>query len=789
MKKCMLSLIALFVMGEMCTAQTLLSGRYLGADTGAGKTAVTRKTPARASEFINPAEATTYFVVSSVYGITGKFEPEGRNYSGYALKLEMPADGKSGEVTVTGICDLNNYEDVTYSSIKGEYDASSSTITIPTPFDSKYVGKCVKVGSYVRGGYDFTSVLAACKVADEPDMSGQYPINILDELVFDIAADGTLTPRSSWLIYGFSASQNGIVDLYNFTVGKPVTDDANVFALPYDVNFPENSVYVGTKAVENLYVVNAGRKVAACDYRVNGKGLQLAAYPSVNELSFNTFNVYLTADSEGEFSGTIEIKAEGGDTQTVPVKANVCKANDYNSIVRNGSFTFSLPEGGYIAYEPWVITDDVTDHPVALAQLDEMGSCGLDISMEVPAGKVGVFSWKGISHTQTPNGIIVVLDGAETVYSNNYSWDGYNAPHPADGYICVPEGKHTVTFEYLLDMDWYGMGLVDAPQRAYIWDLDLQTYDQKEELGALMDQTVDFGTWYLDKFICGASAEALILNLGSENLKVIGGDNSESFEVVGIGREVESMETLKALISFTGDRAGDYDEVVTVKTNGGDFKVRCVAKAEKIINDYQYLVTNGDISFGTSVTHPFTADFENKTAFSSTAKLNNVNDPDPDSWLSVNFVIPEGKQGKLSWTAFNSSNDLLQWLDEGVFTDGTQIYIDGVMVAEFAGICEASSADVDDSCLTFGAGRHSVKFNYVRKSTESDGNDDRVVISNIGLVLEESSVDSVDRDLIMDSEEYFTIEGIRVTCPENGIFIRKTVFSDGSVKTSKVVIR
>lgn len=794
MKKLLLSLIALFVMGEMCSAETLSTGQTLDTGQRVSQSSSTRaqKISRRASEFVDPETATTYFVVSSCYDITGKFGTDTRNYSGYVLNMDMPADGKSGEVTITGICNFTEYEDVKPIPVKGEYDAEAHTVTIPTPFDSNSANRCIKAATYVRGGYDFTATLAGCQVADKPDMTGQYPINVLDELVFDVAEDGTLTPRTSWLIYTFGGIGNGIENLYNVTIGKTITDGPNVFTVPAEVVFPDETVFAGAKSTENLFVVNAGRKAASIDYDIHGTGLQLAAAKTIAKLSFNNFFVYLTAENEGEFNGSIEVKPEGGKTISIPVKANVMKGNDYNSIVKNGSFTFSLTESevGGQTYESWVIDEKITGHPVAVATLKDMGSCGLDVNMEVPVGQVGVFSWKGISQTQSPNGFRVILDNSDIIYNTQYQWNGYTAAHPADGYITVPEGKHTVTFEYVLEMDWYSMGITDIPQIAYIWDLDLQTFDKKDELGLLMNETVDFGTWYLDKFIGGATAEASILNIGDKTLTVTGGENSESFEVVGIGREVESMETLKSLISFTGDREGDYDEVVTVKTNGGDFKVRCVAKAEKIINDYQYLVSEGDLSFGTSTNHPFTADRENGIAFSSTAKLEATStDADPDSWLSASFIIPEGNEGTIYWTADNNSNELFEFAGEATFTDGTQLFIDGELIQEFAGICEATSKDVDDSYLKFGPGRHCVKFNYVRMSSTSSGNDDRVVIRDIGLKVAKSSVESVNGNHYPESEEYFTLDGRRVAKPLDGIYIKKSLYSDGSVKASKVVVR
>lgn len=792
-KKCSVSLIALFIMGEMCNAQTLVPGNYIGTllESPVISSDMAKKTTIRKSEEIDPSTATSFQIISSAYN-NGSFAPDKANYSGFPIKMEMPANGASGDVTITGIYNFAGRENITYVPVTGKYDAEASTVTIKTPFNQASVGRGVQIGTYERGGNVFTSVMVACKIADEPDMTGQRPITTFDELVFDVAADGSLTARTNWLIYSYGGMENGIEDILNLTVMKPITEQASLIAFPSEVVFQE--VYAGTKATEPLGIVNIGREAAECKYSISGQGLELGTRLTVEGLSFNAFIVNLTAAQDGPYEGSIyAVYNNGANRLHIPVMADVQKAIDFNSIVKNGEFKFSLTEPRWgITYNPWKITDTVTDHPVALASTGVNGFCGLDIELEVPAGKVGIFSWKGICEVQQPNGLVVYLDGdsfSDHVFDNHGEFLFY-APHPADSYVMLSEGKHILTFEFVQQMDWYTMGIIDGPQQGYIWDLDLQTYDKKSDLGVLWDQTVDFGTWYIDKFIGNAFSEATILNLGTDNLEITGGENSESFEVVGIGRRVDSMEALKSLIAFRGKRIGDYDETVTVKTTGGDFKIRCLAKAEKIINDYQYLVTEGDLSFGTSTSHPFTVDQQNGIAYSSTAKLPPLqNDPDPDSWLSASFNIPEGMQGTLSWDASNSSNDYLVFMDVPSFTDGTQIFIDGEQVAEFAGICEASSADIDESYLTFGPGNHFIKFNYMRLSSNSDGNEDRMVIKKIGLKLGTSAVESIDSERVPIEETYYTLDGYKISNPANGIFVKRCVFSDGTIETKKVVIR
>lgn len=792
-------LIALFVMGDMCHAQILNTDQNLRSGYSSLQEAKSVNTSAQKSkaaqeigDIITGTEVTpnTFMVVGSGYNTSGIFTPDLSTvaYTAHTMNVAFPEGGVSGDVKITGIFGFEFMEGVTQIPVTGTYDAQASTITIATPFDSKDMSKCVQTATYYQGDEFFTAVLAGCETIDEPDQDGRYNINVIDKLVFDVAADGTLTPRTPWVIYGFGETRNGIVDIAVYSLGKKFTEEASLMTFPSEVKFPDEQVFANTEARTPLYVLNYGNAEADCQYKISGEGLSLGAYPTVNPLSFNEYRVMLTASKEGIYNGNITISYDGRSIN-IPVTANVQKGLDYQSLVKNGTFKFSVPENEWTPYEPWTVTSDITGFPVAKASLtDTNASCGLNIEMEVPTGHIGIFNWKGITQTMSPNGFQVILDSGDVLYNNLYSWDGYFDKHPADGFVVVPAGKHKLTFEYMVMMDWYDMGIINEPQMAYIWDFDLQTIEQKAEMGKLVDETVDFGTWYLDKFIDGASSEASILNIGKEPLRVIGGENSESFTVTGIGPEVESMETLEALISFHGDRLGDYDETVTVKTNGGDFKVRCLAKAEKIVNDYQYLVKDGDVSFGTSVNHPFIADKENHTAYSSTAKLPSTsNDPNMDSWLSVSFVIPDGKQGTLSWEASNSSNDFFEFMDQISFTDGTEIYIDGEMVKQFAGICNASSSELDPSLLVFNPGTHYVKFNYVRKSSSSEGNDDRVVINSVNLDMKQTGISATDVDKTLVEETYYTLDGIQVKAPVSGICIRKATYSDGSVLVSKLI--
>lgn len=786
MKKSFFTLISLFVTGAgMCNAEVLYTGDILKSDVGSIDL---KKSPLRVNRIDN-SEATNYFVITSPYNEIGVFGIDTKNYSGYPVKVEMPANGESGQVTITGIYDFKDFSGVTLEPVKAEYDADARTVTINTPFSGKLNG-ATKIGSYMRGDYLNNSVIVACEIGQSPDLTGQYPITTKDKLVFDVAEDGTLTPRSSWLIYSFSDVQKGILDIASATEGYEISDTPKLYAYPSEVNFPQKSVHVGQKSTLPLYILNAGRSDVSCNYSITGdEGLQLAARPQVAELSLNAFEVWLTPIKEGPFSGNITTSYGMGNTLSIPVSAEVEEAIDYSSIVKKGDFSFSLPESEWIDYKPWIISKDLTGYPVALASIEETGYCGLDVTLTVPQGETGILSWKGITQTMQPNGFQVVLDYGDVLYNNMYEWEGYCAPHNADGSVVIPAGTHVVTFEYIHQMDWLNMGLTQLPQQSYIWDLNLETYPLDDDVATVVAPTVDFGEWYIDKFIGGVSANAQLMNMGRNNLKVTGCENSESFVVVVPENEAEYMSSLDVPVEFRGTREGEYDETVTIKTTAGDYKVRCVAKATEIPVNYDFLVKEGAFSFGTGILHPFTADVPAQCAFSSTSYLRStVDDYQESSWLSASFEVKENMSATLSWEADNSSDEFFVFMGDAVLTDGTVISIDGKDVAEFAGDSTASSIDIDEDLLTFGPGLHTVKFSYQKKGSEPKG-DDRVVVKSISLVTKTNGIAATLSEAKPVNVTWYSLDGRSVNNPQNGVYVRKTTYSDGSVKNDKVMVK
>ncbi len=94
---------------------------------------------------------------------------------------------------------------------------------------------------------------------------------------------------------------------------------------------------------------------------------------------------------------------------------------------------------------------------------------------------------------------------------------------------------------------------------------------------------------------------------------------------------------------------------------------------------------------------------------------------------------------------------------------------------------EAIYMDRDEHCFTF----YSEVYDSVGVQAvyTVDGITNRSDIVYYSL----SGVDSVNTDKVTVSEEYYDISGLRVSNPASGLYIKKSMFSDGTYKVSKVI--
>lgn len=207
--------------------------------------------------------------------------------------------------------------------------------------------------------------------------------------------------------------------------------------------------------------------------------------------------------------------------------------------------------------------------------------------------------------------------------------------------------------------------------------------------------------------------------------------------------------------------------------------------SEALTTDYSPIVEEGEFSFNTSADHPFIV--EDNTAYSSTAYIEFTGKV--RSWLDAEFVVPAGCQATLAWSALNSSEDWFNFMGSLSFNDGTRITIDDTVVKEFCGEADASSSNFSDAELTFAPGRHKVRFLYEKMLGQPKG-DDRVVVTELALHMTgNSAVQSVSANAQVVKTEVYSVAGHRLNQPQQGINIIRETLSDGTQRTTKVLVK
>ncbi len=780
MKKTLFFLIALFTLGHAAMAQKLSSGSLLKQDASVSQKNERKTAPRQAD-----ATATPYWVnAKSYYTEDGIYNAEQGQYCAY--RTDLTFDGN--KVYLKGFVDTGYFQIGSVADIEGVYDATAKTITISTPgySEERTIDDYAKYGDVSYYGQDCSVVLLAGDFSSQPDASGQHGLETTDQLVFDVSDDlTTLTPRTGfglWVLTKKDCTPYGCINFYQkgLVSIERMTEEANLAFLPSDVHFEGANVTAGATLKQTVKIVNKGLTDTDYTGSVNGDGLQLAAYRSIEAGGVQNVYVQLIPKKAGEFAGTVSVYSPYNTTQaTLNVTATVGDAPDFSQIVKEGDIAFNIGND-----YPFVITDTITGSPVAVSTNGgSNSSSSLYANFAVPEGKVGVVSWKGIKQGGYSNGMNIQLNDS-VVFNDSYShgMDVSSFTDDISNMLVLKPGTYVLQFSNVTNMDWDGTGNVRL--RAYVYDLALRLYEEQEHLAVLKSDVLDFGEHFFDRLSVRDTLTATLINVGTAPLRLTSIDGQGAFGGVMDDETASFGQELPVQIAYESGELGEHNGSVMINTNGGFYYVACKASNVAIPVDYHPIVTSGDFSFNTSANHPFSV--ENNTAFNSTAKHKVDGNTDFDSFLEASFEVPENQVGVLGWTAHNSSADFLYFMGDTALVTGTRITIDGEKKMEFAGEdVDASSSNYQPEDLVLGPGRHTVRFFYLKKDS-TPKYDDRLDISNLSLNLTDG-VESVTKDSgeILRTE-YYTVNGQRIARPQRGITLVKTVYSDGTSQTVKV---
>lgn len=765
MRKIIYILFALFVIGQTTAAQRVLTAKVLRPDT---KQATTVSAPRLQAGADNNywADAVNYYDADGYFNFDG---------FGSFYTVNITIDGT--DVAIDGLVPVSS-EWISYTTtntIHGTYDAEAKTITVATPaWTGEDSNDYTIYGSLYYAGAECKSILLSGNFIDNPDQWGQYPLEMVNELVFDVNDDLTLlTSRTGYGTYVYTSNQwgtsgYGFLDFYKNSSISLIEDDAQLVVGTPNLHIEGINVVPGAELMRSVVIANKGKNATTIKLTCESDEVDVDYDMVLDGLGKQTAYVYFTPTVAGDFSTVLTFTADNGSVATINLTASVNEAPDFSPIVKNGDISFAV-DGD----TPFILSNDVTDFPVAVSTNNTTdGSSILNAYVTVPEGQTGVFSWKGLCNASYSIGGRIDVDGMsllDNVYSYMQTWEQDDITNT----VVLGEGRHTITFSYINYASWR-VGSAPFTMHMYVYDLDFQTVDISEHSAINKTETLDMGRHYLDIVGVNDKMNVQLVNCGTAPLSVTAISTDGAFGGIVDGAEAQHGEFLNVPFTFIANEVGEYEGDIIISTTAGDFTVHCTASAEAIPYDYQSIVKEGVVGFNTGFEHPFLLDGDK--AYSSTA-YSEIGANALDSWIEILFDVPAGETAELSWTGHNSSGDYYYFMNEVILLDGTILEIDGERICDYAGEMNASSNTIDSELTKFSEGRHVVRFTYHKVDSYPAGQD-CFTLSDVKLVTSSTKIQNATAT--SNAVRYYDINGRNVNAIQKGITIERK--SDGTIR-------
>ncbi len=214
-------------------------------------------------------------------------------------------------------------------------------------------------------------------------------------------------------------------------------------------------------------------------------------------------------------------------------------------------------------------------------------------------------------------------------------------------------------------------------------------------------ESEDFGETFVDT---ETKKEITLYNTGGMDAEFVMELESED--------DVFTSETMSGVVpakgaftlpfSFVSSKAGTYEGIVTLTYDSGNGEKTLVidlAATAKQYPDYSAAVKSGDFKMTTGIEFPFEiATLDDGTPIAQSGTHGKYG----TSWLQLDFTVPEGKLGKVSWKGLFNNSSLWYQNAGGYFVDT----LDGAKVS-LTGANEDFSGDWE-----FAPGKHFIRYQY-----------------------------------------------------------------------------
>lgn len=703
-------------------------------------------------------DTVAYFTAAQTYMKNYSFTYDGGDIKIYDIGIAV--DGT--KVTFKNLFNLydpdNTYYVNTEYPVEGVYDPQQKTITIPA---STNFANATVVG--ILGGA-YVGTLICGTVDEEGTLSPQT------ELVFNVEGDfEAITTDQSFGVAQYTANGSQSYGQYvTYRSFRAVLPKAGSQLVAFNSSFDFGTTFPNTPIDRSVTLINMGADAADFVTTVESDGESFTSADgmgSVGGQDTASVTFRFSAAEPGEYEGIAMIEYENAAGSAEPILMQlggvVEPFPDYSGIVKGGDFEFSTGVDYPFAMQT---LDDGTAVAQSMTHGDGNASSWLNVKFTVPDGQVGRFSWKGKSFN---TGYWYSNAGGMFVDDMNTAYASYtDAEATIDGEVELAPGEHNVKFQY---DSYYYSGIDD--NHLYVYDLCLDSSPADANVAELVTPTVDFGNFIVEGNTVEGQAEITLLNKGLAPLTVnaVGCDN-EAFTVLRPSGSAEILKQLAVQVAFRADKAGTYEGKATLETSAGNFEVTLKALVRDM-PDFSKIVAEGadSMTFTTNSQSPFIV--EGDMAY-------NASSQQPDytantAWLQVNFSVPSGKVGYLSWdghsygtpgTSYSGDYSMFE-ISHPMNSGTTNAFGDTDAGSEAV----FGSSDTWRSFLTCIPGDHYIKFSFYQCGDTVFHGKDRLELSNLRLHVidfEEHSAELLDTEVVFDStyvgNQRYTVARVRL---------------------------
>lgn len=616
-----------------------------------------------------------------------------------------------------------------------------------------------------------------------------------DKVVFTINEDTTeIKPdRGFGAMDVYEFGQQYLMQYYVDAV-YVIPENKGVFTCTDTVAVP--MCHVGEKAKLELLITNNGG-VKSTVYAETDQPDEFAFETAALDIEAlggrDTLHITFTATEAGEFVKSIRLYDNTGWEKRVYFTGEVLPPIDYSDIVTEGKeyITWSTSEE-----HPW---DVVLGEAFSSNSGIDNSSSWLKASFVIPENNIAMLSYEGeVSSEQNDKLTVTFNDEAPQSYSGTF----FSSIAKFSDERNLMAGTYNITFEYLKDA--YNAG---GDDRAILKNVKLKLIELKDDNALLDTDTVDFG---LVQSKQKAQAQVIITNVGRNDFSIMEIiSNDTIFSGTAPETSISTLESMTVELSIVAPRDGLYEGVVTLRTTAGDLPIVVKAEAENAL----YIGTQSQA--GMSIPMDPLAYGEDKVQESAMLYIDEQLSSLKDCKIKqiTYFMLPDFYLSETNWAEMD-----VKW--EAGSTDLTELTAD--VLAELPTLTEVYNGGViqfkdkemtivfDEPLQWDGGDKLLVKYTgtggmsdvpvYFKASMTnylcaiSSSGYTSTFLPNIKITYDLPNVTDGVTNITHNPDEiidvyYVDLTGIVYDEPCNGINIVVTKYRDGSIETSKVMVR